>query len=130
MWTVAGIKSQLLSVGIDTEPVVGRDTRQQLATEIASDAEWRLLRGMGFDPQQQFSIVFAAKEAFYKCCHPIVKQYFGFEHAIVVSVTPTKLRLRTSSMHPCLASMPTSLDVHYLATSTDVLAATWMEPRQ
>ena len=130
MWTVAGIKSQLLSVGIDTEPVVGRETRRELSTEIASDAEWRLLRGMGLDAQQQFSIVFAAKEAFYKCCHPIVKQYFGFEHAVVDEVSPATLRLRTRPTHPCFESMPTILDVHFLVTSTDVLAATWMEPQQ
>ena len=118
------------SVGIDTEAIVTPETRRELATEVASAVEWDLFEGLALSPEQCFSLVFSAKEAFYKCCYPLVKTYFGFEHGIIEGVDATTIRVRTPKSHPRFGDMPNSLDVHYLVSAQDVFCATWLEPRQ
>jgi len=130
MWTVVGQKSELASVGIDTEAVVSPETRQELLFEIATDQEWEAFGNTALTPEQIFSVVFAAKEAFYKCCYPSVQQYFGFEHAIVDRVTPTSLHIITATSHPTFDAMPKSLEIFYYVTRQDAFAVTSMEQCQ
>lgn len=130
MWTVVGQQSELASIGIDTEAVVSQETRQQLLFEIATDQEWEAFGNSPLTPEQIFSVVFSAKEAFYKCCYPLVKQYFGFEHAIVDRVLPTSLQIKTALTHPSFDAMPKSLEVQYFVDRKDVFTVTSMKPVQ
>lgn len=129
-WTSVGRKAKVGSIGIDTEGVVSRETLKQVSQEIAADSEWKLFNQFDLSQEQIFSIVFSAKEAFFKCCYPIVKQYFGFEHATVIEASSNQLRIQTHAAHPALTEMPSILTVHFLATPHDVFTITWMEPAQ
>lgn len=123
-----GRTAELSTIGIDTEVVVSKQTREQVILEIASENEWRVLDSLDLSYEQIFSVVFSAKEAFFKCCYPLVKQYFGFENATVVDASNNHLQIQTHSSHPQFENMPSSLTVHYLATQDDVFTITWMEP--
>lgn len=127
-WATVGRQSQLVSVGIDTEPVISTKTRNQIIFEIATENELESYKGSRLTPDQIFSVVFSAKESFYKCCYPIVQQYFGFEHAVVENFDDDKLTLGTHLSHPCYDAMPQSLDVFYRITNQDVFTITSMEP--
>jgi 4'-phosphopantetheinyl transferase EntD len=127
-WASVGRTQEVTSIGVDTEVVVLPETREQVALEIAAESEWQLFRTLDLSPEQIFSVVFSAKEAFYKCCYPIVKQYFGFEHATVVMASADQLRIQPHASHPAMEVMPSALTVHFLATNKDVFTVTWMEP--
>ena len=126
-WSAVAKLSQIISVGIDTEPVVPTETRQQIAHEVGTPAEWDLCQQSGLTPDEIFSVVFSAKETFYKCCYPIVQQYFGFEHAVVERIEADRIQIRTHSSHPCFDEMPESLFVYYHVTPENVFTITTME---
>lgn len=129
-WTWAAVtqKSRLNSVGIDTEPVIDTQTREEIIFEVATPAEWKACQETALTDDQLFSLIFSAKEAFYKCCYPIVQQYFGFEHAVAEIIDEGKIKIRTHQSHPCFGQMPQSLEVHYRFTPENVFTITWMEP--
>jgi 4'-phosphopantetheinyl transferase EntD len=75
---VAGLRSRFAGLGVDTE-IAGR-VSAELSVRICVDAE---LAWIGSLPAVQrapaAAIVFAAKEAFYKCQSPITGQWLGFK---------------------------------------------------
>lgn len=127
-WATVGKQPRLVSVGIDTEPIISTETREQIVSEIATADEWENCKRSSLTADQIFSVVFSAKESFYKCCYPIVQQYFGFEHAVVEHFDDYRVTLRTQPTHPCYDTMPETLDVYYYTTNQDVFTITWIEP--
>jgi len=126
-WATIGRNTDVKSIGIDTEKVVSRETQQQVSSDIASDSEWIVANDIGLSAEQIFTLVFSAKEAFYKCCYPLTKQYFGFEQAFVESVSKNSLQITMTDSNPNFGDLPTSLEVHFLAISSDIFTATWLE---
>ena len=128
-WATVGRNTDVRSIGIDTEKVVSGETREEISQDIASKPEWNIADQIGLSAEQTFTLVFSAKEAFYKCCYPLTKQYFGFEHAFVESFSPGSLRITKakSKSNPGFDELPISLDVHFLAMGNDIFTATWME---
>ncbi|WP_157665018.1 4'-phosphopantetheinyl transferase family protein [Mariniblastus fucicola] len=128
-WTWAAVveQSEALSVGVDTESIVTAETRDRVLFEIAADDEWKICKRFDLSAEQMFTLVFSAKEAFFKCCYPQVKQFFGFEHAVVDAIGPNSIRIATHPTHPRPDLMPNGLEVFYLVTQNDVLTATWLE---
>lgn len=127
-WAAVAKTSQLQSIGIDTEPVIPRDTRENILSEVTTPSEWSQCQSSGLNQDELFTLVFSAKEAFYKCCYPVVKQYFDFRHVCVEAIDPDRIRIRTDQSHPCFAQMPLALDVAYLVTQDHVFTTVWMEP--
>ena len=127
VWAAVANARDARSIGIDTESVVDVATRQQINSEIASSAEWDIAKSLNLDTQQTFSVVFSAKEAFYKCWYPLTQCYFGFEHAAVEEVTSDRVRIRTLESNPNFGVGPKSLEVFYLCSGNDVFTATWMK---
>ena len=128
VWAAVGKSWEVLSIGIDTESVATKQTREQIQFEIATPREMEVCQSIQLSTEQIFTVAFSAKEAFFKCCYPLFGEYFGFEHASIESATNSQLEIKTLPSHPCLDSMPTSLNVHYIATESDVFTITWMEP--
>ena len=64
-------------VGIDTEGVVP-PARLKLGPSIAVPPEFAVAEAGGLDACEAFTLVFSAKEAVYKCLHPLVRRHFGF----------------------------------------------------
>lgn len=126
-WAAVGRNAEVQSIGIDTERVVDRETREQISQDIASESEWNIVNAIDLSPEQIFTLVFSAKEAFYKCCYPLTRQYFGFEHAIVESASPNRLRIAIAESNPGRGQLPAALDVHFLVLGSDIFTATWME---
>ena len=80
---VAARQSQIQSLGIDCEVVesVGRDLWERICTP-AEQARLALLPEA--EAQKQAALIFAAKEAFYKCQFPLSRQWVGFEDVSIV----------------------------------------------
>jgi len=127
IWGCVARETELVSIGIDTELVASRTLRQDVQDTVATESEWSLVRQSGLTPEEAFTLVFSAKEAFYKCWHPLVKTYFDFFDVEVVALTPTTLSLKALSTHPGYGSGPDVLKVRYLKHQSSIFSAAWME---
>ncbi len=127
IWGCVARQTDLLSIGIDTELVASTATRQDVQDTVATGCEWSLVRQLGLTPEEAFTLVFSAKESFYKCWYPLVKTYFDFFDVEVVALTPSTLSLKTLSTHPGFGSGPDVLKVHYSKHQSSIFTATWME---
>ncbi len=78
-------RSGLIAVGLDSETVgdVSRDIWPTICG--ASEAEW--LRSLPADRQDAaITLIFSAKEAFYKCQYPLTREWLDFHDLIVEPV--------------------------------------------
>lgn len=124
-------------MGMDTEPVVSPTTREQLVTEIATQDEWSLVQSQDFTSEQIFSLVFSAKEAFYKCWYPLTGNFLEFSDAVADAITPNCIRIRHSESSPNRIGqsrrssknrlLPQSQDVQFFFEGNDVFTLTWIE---
>ncbi len=128
-WTLTSVAQDgdLKSIGIDTESVVDSMTREEIQQDIATSEEWKTCEKTNLNQNQIFSVVFSAKEAFYKCWYPQTKAYFGFEHAIVDAASPTSIHICMTESNPNFGMVPNPLEVFFHATDEDVFTMTWME---
>jgi enterobactin synthetase component D len=97
---VAAPASRFRSLGLDVETLVaiapappGGD---RLRARIADDDEWSCLASAmpGRSEADRFRAVFSAKEALYKCLHPLVGEWFDFHDARAVRASPDAITLR------------------------------------
>ena len=95
--------------------------------EIVELQEQAVIESLGLSPQVAFTLAFSAKEAFYKCWYPITKSFFEFKQVAIQSCTADSLRIASLESNPNGKTSPAWLDVHFLATDSDVFTATWME---
>ena len=130
VWAAVAQSSALRSIGIDTEPIVDGVTRQQILFEIATEDEWAIAESLGLNQEEIVSVVFSAKEAFYKCWYPVTPSYFGFEHATIELIADDRIRIRNLETNPNHGIGPESLDVFFLVKGNDVFTVTWMENEQ
>ncbi|MFK8115405.1 MAG: 4'-phosphopantetheinyl transferase [Rubripirellula sp.] len=125
VWAAVSRKTEILSIGIDTETTqkVGSfDIRES----IANDAEWNVLASLNFDQATTLALVFSAKESFYKCWYPVTKQFFDFSQATVVEADSQQLILATDCSNPNFTTQPQRLSVRFLVRAGEVYTATWM----
>ena len=127
VWTSVAESANTSSLGIDTEVIVTRKTRNLLYDDIVTEQERMIIGSLGLNPEMAFTLAFSAKEAFYKCWYPITKQFFGFRQAGIQSCNSKTIRIVSLVSNPNFKLTPNWLDVHYLATDNDVFTATWME---
>ena len=127
IWGCVARQSDLVSIGIDTELIASTELRQDVQDTIATDAEWNLVGRFSLTPDEAFTLVFSAKEAFYKCWYPLVETYFDFFDVEVVGLTPSTLSLKTLPTHPGYRTGPGALNVHYSICNSSVFTATWMK---
>ena len=76
------------SVGIDSEPVMSAERARRVAVVVSWPCELALLRDAGFDRLVALTLVFSAKEAVFKCLHPIVGHVFGYHDVRLIAVDP------------------------------------------
>jgi 4'-phosphopantetheinyl transferase EntD len=82
---VAAPRSGIASVGLDCEIIESVD--EELWSRICTPTEQaRLARVPAAERGRQAALIFAAKEAFYKCQFPVSRQWVGFED---VDIEPT-----------------------------------------
>ncbi len=128
-WTVACIASEGVtrSIGVDTEPVVSSDTRKLIACDIATEAEFDRIQCLDLNPESALTLVFSAKEAFYKCLYPISKRFLEFLDVEVVAVTESTLRVRQTSDSSAEVSAVT---IEYQLSDDDVFTFAILEGDQ
>ena len=129
LWASVCESKFIRSIGVDTEVIASADTRRQVQSEIADEKEWGLASQMGFDPETTFTIVFSAKEAFYKCLYPLDQNYFGFEDAKVTSVSGNRIRIQKCPGATIETGQSiTDLEVSCYVAHNNVFTATWVRP--
>jgi 4'-phosphopantetheinyl transferase EntD len=81
---VVARERDLRSVGLDCESIDALDP--ELWPRICAPAELQRLGELDSAAgQRQAALIFAAKEAFYKCQYPLTKQWVGFEDVVIES---------------------------------------------
>lgn len=130
-WAAVAHRAEITSVGIDTEPIMTTETMRQVENEIASQSEWDKIHGNtigrnAWTQEEKTTLVFSAKEAFYKCWFPVHRQYFGFVDALVDQVEVDRIRIRSGPMSPNAGNGPEFLDVFFYKTDSDIFSFTWM----
>lgn len=131
-WTVACVASEGVtrSVGVDTEPIVSPDTRKLIAHDIATAAELGLLQSLALDSESALTLIFSAKESFYKCWYPINNRFLEFLDVAVVGVNESSLRLRLAVPSSHAESELSELSVSYHLTDDDVFTFAILEGDQ
>lgn len=68
-------------VGVDIETVLGDDGAREVRAIVANDAELRYLATLAgaLGPNVPLTLVFSAKESFFKAVHGEVRRYFNFD---------------------------------------------------
>ena len=131
LWVSVCYSRSIGSVGIDTEIIVPDLTRRQIQDEIAREDEWRIADQIGLDSKTTFTLVFSAKEAFYKCLYPLDQNYFGFKDAEVTAVSDQHIRIRKIQNETTnTLQLPTELDVIFHVQGNNVFTATWVRPQE
>jgi enterobactin synthetase component D len=121
---VAARTRDVIALGFDIEHSIGYDAVRTLAQAIARPNElWLVTRGKP-DSAMALTIVFATKEALFKCLAPLVGRYFDFLDVEVISATRNALsiRLRTDLAQEFRTGQ--TLDVRFAFFGDIVLAAT------
>lgn len=86
----------VLGIGIDIETTITDDAREAMIELVVSAEELSYLRAstgaVSFD--QLLTLVFSAKESFFKAAFPQVKAYFDFDAVKVFAIDPTRQLVR------------------------------------
>jgi len=126
VWAAAAKSASIHTVGVDTEVIVDEKTRTTTEDLIGSRKDWDSLKGLEFQSETEFTVLFSAKEAFYKCWYPIAKQFFDFKDVKVDSVRPGQLTLGAIQSNPIFGKNPKSIVVHYFVEAQNVFTVAWM----
>lgn len=79
-------KGQLIGLGIDTERRISQRTAENVSEQVLTTGEQERLSG---NLQDYLTVIFSAKESLFKCLHPLVQTYFGFD-AAQITFNPEK----------------------------------------
>ena len=82
------MSNDMVGIGIDIETIIGSDARQAMLDLVVGDRELRFLRSRGgsLDIDCLLTLVFSAKESFFKAAFPQVKRYFDFNAVEIVGI--------------------------------------------
>ncbi|MDK2125261.1 4'-phosphopantetheinyl transferase family protein [Parachitinimonas caeni] len=110
---VAGLASQWRGLGLDLEPLIDADQAERIGDMIVSEAELQL-QPVGWSFPQYLTLVFSAKEAFYKAIYPFVKRILDFHEVAVCAVDDGTITLRLLHKQPAEALPDVQLPVRYV----------------
>jgi len=80
-------KTQVSSIGIDVEAIVDKNDAYYIAASCLREEELQMLNiECGLSRLQLVTLIFSAKEAFFKVLYPMVNTYFDFLDAAIDSV--------------------------------------------
>ena len=126
VWCLGGKQDSLISIGVDTEPVVDTSTLEYLKYEILNDEEEALGLAQGFDERQTFTAIFSAKESFYKCAYQLSPKFIGFHDVEVVSFDAQTITLQLTPDSPVQLPGMRRMQVEYVIQAEDVFTACWL----
>jgi enterobactin synthetase component D len=83
---VAGYTRDFAGIGIDSERLRDGSTADEIAPLVLDPEEAKLGEKAGLSRVERTFLAFSAKESLYKCLHPAVGRFFGFEAARLLEV--------------------------------------------
>jgi 4'-phosphopantetheinyl transferase EntD len=104
---------QVAGIGIDIETIIGDATRPALSGSVVSARELACLRASGapFELNTLLTLVFSAKEAFFKAAFGMVRRYFDFDALELSAFDPVAHRLRFRCTQMLCPQLPAGLAV-------------------
>lgn len=99
-YSIAAVQPQtdtFSGLGLDIQSLVASDTQHQISATILTKQDESLLT-QGFSnlsESQLFTIIFSAKESFFKAVFNTVGDYFDFDAVSAVDINSSKLTLKT-----------------------------------
>lgn len=87
------------SIGIDTEVIVTKQVAESLRPDIGAPDEWQLIEDLGIEQASAFTLLFSAKEAFYKCWYPLQKSFLDFLEVRAHQIRPNLDSSRVDTNH-------------------------------
>lgn len=103
--SVASRDADILGVGVDMEEWLDRDSATQVQGNILTSGEQRLLSCPEMSAEQVVTLIFSAKESFYKAAFPLVDRFFDFDAVSLVEldISGRAFRFRLNqTLHPLL----------------------------
>lgn len=90
---VCALINEIHYIGIDVERYIPEVLALKIASEIHTTYEHQLLRKMGLTQSQITTLLYSAKESFFKAIYPQVGKYFGFECISLIAVNMVENKL-------------------------------------
>ena len=108
---IACPQANMIGVGIDIETIVSADAYAAMAPMIISPAEAECMRACAWDLGEAClqTLVFSAKESFFKAAFGEVKAFFDFDAIELTAVDGAGGLLHFRCMHPLGARLPLGL---------------------
>jgi enterobactin synthetase component D / holo-[acyl-carrier protein] synthase len=79
-------QDHLSALGVDVELLLSTESASQIHSRVHTQSELFELTSLGFETEIATTVIFSAKESFFKAFYPRVKTFFGFETVQVVAV--------------------------------------------
>ena len=83
-WALAVGSIEYCFIGIDLEEVITKKRISVIEKQVLNDNDIRVKEQI--NTQELYTIIFCAKEAFYKFLYPKVRTYFGFSEASIIGL--------------------------------------------
>jgi len=108
---------QAQSLGLDVERLMPPETALELASIVASPAEYARLLQAPWDHPLLTTVLFSAKETIFKCLYPVIKRQFDFSDVVIESLDlrggtfTFSLSRAIAELHPPAARQPGRLAI-------------------
>lgn len=79
-----------LAVGVDVEYIMSEEVANNIASNLIRENELGIESIADWSFEAKLTLAFSAKESLYKALSPLVRNFFGFESAELVSIDPNK----------------------------------------
>ncbi|MBR9909210.1 MAG: 4'-phosphopantetheinyl transferase superfamily protein [Gammaproteobacteria bacterium] len=119
-------KAHWPGLGIDIEEIVPAETAANIECRLLDRAERAILDGASVSRQLLLTLMFSAKESFFKAAYPVVGRYFDFDAVSVIHIEPRLSSLRLRINQPLHSSLPTGRE---LDVSCQLLATQYVMTR-
>ncbi len=100
--TAVTASTHFLGIGIDSEEMSRTTPIEEIAKTFADEHEKQLIHHANLPLKTWLFLIFSAKESLFKALYPIKGEYFGFESARVVSISPDQKMELPSSGSFCI----------------------------
>lgn len=135
-WVLAAAakSSDYQSLGIDSEIMVAERLAKDLQPNIGTPSEWKLLDDAGIKLTSAFTLLFSAKESFYKCWYPLKRKFMEHLDVAAFDIKPDRTVEDSNASYGVIALQPRTghayddkreadamqLEIRYCITPRDV----------
>jgi len=111
-------------IGIDCEEIVSGTQAAELSKYVLSPAERESLNHSALDLSQGFTLLFSAKECFFKAVYPILQRYIDFLDVEAVAIDEEGKTVSLALLQTADDGLVPILDVHYILDAQKVVTIT------